>query len=229
LCDGLGAPTSTRPGHSAHEALARIIPLQFRHKHSWLLFLTTRVGKAHVDQAFLDKLLGKYNENLRSCVGFQKSSMEHFTIEDLVSLANAAQTDAGLVPIYLTGVFKWLAGFAVESNPPSKLELKSVIGYKVEPSSECEDLWSIALRFTPTLNLVDDSTGIIDTTGASRLDECAMSIAALKRVSKRLDADHLLEHDTGLRGSMIESMSNLLAAARYSRDEYLAWLTTQQA
>ena len=124
LCDGLGAPASVRPGHSAHEALARIIPLQFRHKHSWLLFLTTRVGKAHVEQAFLDKLLGKYNENLRNCAGFQNSSKEHFTIEDLVSLANAAQTDAGLVPVYLTGVFKWLAGFAVESNPPSKLELE---------------------------------------------------------------------------------------------------------
>ena len=143
-------------------------------------------------------------------------------------MANTAQTDVGLVPVYLTGVFKWLAGFAVECNPPSKLELRSVIGYKVEPASECEDLWSLALRFTPTFQPIADATGIVPAETTIPVDECSMSIAAVKRVAKRIDADSLLGQDAGLRASMVDSMGDLLATARYSKEEYLAWELTQQ-
>jgi hypothetical protein len=228
LCDGLGGPGSSVPGRSAHEAIARLLSLQFRYKHPWLLLLTTRVGKAHVEKTFLDKLLNRYNENLKDCKDFRDNSEALFTIADLVSLGNAVQTDTGLLPIYLISIFKWLLGMAIKSNPPSELELKSVVGYRVESTAPCEDLCSLAVRFTPCMSVVNDSTGII-TPSLYAPDECKMSVAALKRVSKRRDADALLASDRDLRNTLAESMGDLLESARYSRERYVVWVAAEES
>jgi hypothetical protein len=60
-------------------------------------------------------------------------------------------------------------------------------------------------------------------------DECKMAVAALKRVSKRKDADALLAADKTLRTAMTNGMSDLLVSARYSKTRYETWIATQES
>jgi hypothetical protein len=106
--------------------------------------------------------------------------------------------------------------------PPTSVEARSIIGYRVAAESEVEDLYSIALRFTPTFDPVPDTAGLAKTRAEAR-DECKASLQILGRVCKRVDADSAIRDDGGLLDELIEQSAALLALARFDEDAYREW------
>ena len=102
------------------------------------------------------------------------------------------------------------------------LELRSVIGYRVNGASTHEDLISLALRFTPTFVPAKDPLGLAKGPVAAP-NECTLSSHIVRRVAKRIDADKRLREDDALNRSMIEGTAQLLALARYNVEEYRKW------
>jgi hypothetical protein len=150
-------------------------------------------------------------------------SREYFSIEDQAALQLATATTPGLLQVFLCGLCNWLVGLAMGHRPPTKVEVKSVIGYRVDKTSEHEDLISLALLFTPTFDVTGDPIGL-----ASQLptgpDECEITAKALKRVAKRKDVDFILNEDAVLNGLMIDATAELLRLARYDSDAYREWV-----
>jgi hypothetical protein len=189
----------------------------------WLLLLTTRADKSNVDTEVLQALLTKYSDNLANCTPFRQASLEKFTIETAAALRAASDTADGLLAVFLTGLCKWFLGLALAHQPPTLVELRSVIGYRVNRDAEHEDLISLAFRFTPTFVPAADPIGLANQQVAAP-SECNLATRALKRVARRVDADKLLVEVDGLRQEMIDATAALLGLARYDEQAYRVWV-----
>jgi hypothetical protein len=138
LCDGFGKQEPSEISPTYYDAVSRLLTVQAPRKMPWLLFLTTRVGKNHVHSDTLKRLTELFAENLSACKPFADISTKRFQIGNRDSLKKASDTAAGIQHIFLIGLSKWLLKFSVDQKPPSKLEVKSVMGYRVNKDSEVE-------------------------------------------------------------------------------------------
>jgi len=179
--------------------------------------------REHIHPEVLQKLLNKYVVNLATCPPFQAASQKHFGIRDETSLRKAEGTSRGLREIFLVGLCKWLMGLAIIHQPQTKIEVRSVMGYRVATNAEHEDLISLAIRFSPIFTPVDDPVNLASQPGqVSR--ECESAVSSVKRVNKLRDADAILASDSGLRENMIGETARLLELARYDVPSYYRWL-----
>ncbi len=223
LCDGIGAQASGQINETYYNAVSKLLAIQARKKTPWLLLLTTRVGKEHVHADTLDRLSQLYEENLKNCTDFRKASAASFKINDDVSLQKSKQKNVGLQKVFLVGLCKWLLRFAVGQNPPSKMVVKNVLGYRIMKNAEVEDMVSIAMRFDPSHDALQDLIRLASVPPA-KLDECDLATNALKRIKSLMNVDEYLSSQTIVRDEMIDAMCRLLEAARYDVNEYLVWV-----
>ena len=223
LCDGFGKHEPGVLDDTYYRAVSRLLSLQARNKNPWLLFLTTRAGKRHVHVDLLQRLLDKYVQNLASCPSFKAASTETFAIADEVALKVAADTPDGHLAVLLVGLCKWLLGLAVTQQPPSRVEVKSVIGYRIFAGAPHDDLISLALRFEPTFDPVGDPMGIANHPVVLP-SECELAAEALKQVGQRNCADEILSSNPELQDQMVAAMADLLKLARYDITAYHQWL-----
>lgn len=225
LCDGFGSQAPGSLDSSYYEAVRSLLALQARTMNPWMLLLTTRADKANVNDQVLQMLLGKYISNLAECVAFREASRDCFEIDTADALNAAAHTPAGLLSVFLTGLCKWFVALALQHQPPTTVELRSVFGYRVDKCAVHEDLISLALKFTPTFVPAGDPIGLANHPVAAP-DEGKLATRALKRVAKRIDADRKLAEDAELRQRMIDATAHLLGLARYDIAAYQDWLQT---
>lgn len=224
LCDGFGAhPPAGALKNSYYDAVSSLFALQAHTKHPWLLLLTTRADKANINSDVLQALVKKYMQNLTHCDSFREASRDSFNIETGAALQAAVSKPDGLVQVFLTGLCKWFATLALQNQPPTNVEVRSVIGYSVDVGSEQEDLISIAIKFTPTFVPAKDPLGLANRPAAAP-DECKISTRALKCVAKRINVDKKLAEDAELHQSMVNATAHLLGLARYDITAYKAWL-----
>jgi len=225
LCDGFGAQAPGTLDNSYYDAVRSLLALQARSMNPWLLLLTTRADKRSINDQVLQLLLRKYIENLSQCAPFREASREHFGIETSEAVTASVETPPGLLPVFLTGLCKWFVGLALGHQPPTSVELCSVMGYRVEKRSEHEDLISLALKFTPTFAPAADPLGLA-IQPVTPPNEGTLATRALKRVAKRIDADKKLADDAALNQRMTDATAYLLGLARYDVEAYKLWLQT---
>lgn len=223
LCDGFAKHVPGTFDLTHYNAVGKLLALQSRSKRPWLLLLTTRVGQQHVHPDVREKLIKKYLENLTTCLRFKDVSREHFEIEDALGLDLATASESGLGPVYLCGLCKWLAGIALGQRPSTRIEVKSVIGYRVDQGAEHQDLVSLAFLCTPTFEAPSDPVGLAKAPPIV-LDEGGLAVRALRRVAKRKDADLILKQDPDLNERMINATASLLELARYDTSTYREWV-----
>jgi hypothetical protein len=224
LCDGFGAEApSAALKNTYYDAVAKLFTLQSYSKAPWIFLLTTRADRRNINSDVLNAFIGRYLENLRECGPFRDASRDCFNIEDEDDLRAAVEVPEGLLAIFLTGLCKWFAALALQNRPPPKVEVRSVIGYKVDARAEHEDLASIAIRFTPTFVPPMDPSGLARSDGAAP-DECKISARAIKAVAKRIDVDKKLADSAELHEEMVNATANLLALARYDVAAYRRWV-----
>jgi hypothetical protein len=225
LCDGFGAQASGEINETYYNAVSKLFAIQARKKGPWLLLLTTRVGKAHVHIETLNRLSRLYAENLEECEEFQKASAASFKISDATALQKEKQKSVGLQRVFLVGLCKWLLAFVVSQNPPSKMAVKTVLGYRILKNSEVEDMTSVAIRFDPVYEPLKDPSHLASVQ-PKIFDECNLATSALMKIKNLFDVDAYLLSETAIRDEMIEAMCGLLEAARYDVNEYRKWVDT---
>lgn len=223
LCDGFAKEDPGAFDQSNYAAVGRILALQQRKKQPWLLLLTTRVGASHTHDNVITKIREEYLNNLQSCEPFLKESASIFSIGDASTLEGALATAPGHLKVFLAGLSKWFLRNAGAYRPPTVTELKSVIGYRVHAGAEAEDLISLALKFKPTVHAEPDPVGLAGIVEKT-IDECALSVPIIKRISKLVNADELLTGNEELNQQMLESSMKLLESARYDVSKYSAWV-----
>jgi hypothetical protein len=222
LCDGFGKQEPGKISPTYYDAVSRLLTVQARRKMPWLLFLTTRVGANHIHADTLQRLTELFAENLKTCQTFADAASDRFEIRTPDALNKAINTAVGIQKVFLISLSKWLLKFSISQSPPSKLEVKSVMGYRVNKDSEVEDMISIAIRFEPINSSPTDAVGLSNIRSV-QLDECELATKVVNAMNRLVDVDDILASDLDLREEMIESTCALLEPARYDPEAYRKW------
>lgn len=194
LCDGFAKHRPDCLDNNHYNAVNKLMALQSGKKQPWLLFLTTRTGQQDINEAVLNTLIEKYRRNLAECVSFQEKSSTDFGIANDTDLLREVKTPDGHLSVFLVALCKWMIGIGVGQQPPFKVSVTSVHGYKVSPDATHNDLVSIAFRFDPTFAPAPDPMGIARVEDG-RPNECQLATATVRRVKNRRCVDTILRDD----------------------------------
>ena len=220
LCDGLASDPPQNDG-SIYTALAQLMALQARNSNPWLLLITTRIGRGMFDGDAEQRLISHFRENVANCEGFAEAC-EQLLESNVESIDPATCSEADLLNLMIVAIGKWLSKL-VQYQAPSRVELASTLGYRVDPIAAQEDLVSLALRFEPVIVASADA---LSPTAPAPVDECATAKAILRRSAHRLDVDNILKQQPDLHEKLIGETERLLADARYDVAGYRPWLTS---
>lgn len=222
LCDGFGIHPAGAEYNTYYNSISALLSLQARQNRPWLLFLTTRVDRASVDERTLELLMAKYVSNVNESAEFAHKSAHLFGMADEESVATGVQSELGHLRVFLTGLSKWMISLALEGRPPTSVKVKSVMGYRVADRAQEVDLVSIAFRFDPVDQPMADPLGLARAP-QSTLSEPELALSAIQKIAGIKDVDGLLSANVGLLDEATSEMASLVELARYDRDEFLAW------
>ncbi len=194
LCDGLGKHPHDKFLETHYNTLYNLMTFQARRSTPWLLLLTTRTGTDHTEAKVLDILKGLYNQNLIDCEAFLQASKSKLNVEDIGTLNERCATSKGVADIFMVALCKWIGKISVGQNPPSKIEVKSVVGYQVDQTETFSDLVSIAIKISPTNAAVADKVGLA--TGQDRQYNYTHFISTVSSACNRVFAGEILRHRT---------------------------------
>lgn len=218
FCDGLasGDPDS-QP--SIYDAISALLSLQARNPNSWVLLITTRVGREHFHDVALDKLLEKFNSNVTNCEEFAIQCCELLGVEKPSEIDHSTCSEKEFLLLMLVAVCKWLLALG-QRESANRVSLASCLAYRVNPASPCEDLVSFSLVFRPLFQPAKNS---LELSQASGIDECSEASRIARRAKKLLDVDAVLSTEADIREELTTEMERLLLAARY-KFGYRKWL-----
>ena len=220
LCDGLASDVPQNDG-SIYNALAQLMALQARNSKPWLLLITTRIGRGMFGTDAEQRLISHFRDNVANCEGFAEAC-EQLLESDVESIDPATCSESDLLNLMIVAIGKWLFKL-VQYQAPSRVELASTQGYRVNPVAAHEDLVSLALRFEPVIVASADA---LSPTAPAPVDECAIAKAILRRSNGRLDVDNILDQQPDLLEELIGETERLLTDARYEVAGYRQWLTS---
>ena len=149
LCDGIASDQPQNAG-SIYNALAQLMVLQARNLNPWLLLITTRIGRGIFDADAEHQLISHFRENVANCEGFAEACRDLLESE-VEAIDPATCSEADLLNLMIVAIGKWLSKL-VQFQVPSRVELASTQGYRVNPLAAQEDLVSLALRFKPVIS-----------------------------------------------------------------------------
>jgi hypothetical protein len=218
LCDGV-ASDAPYLEESMYRALAQLTALQARNHAAWLLLITTRVARTMFDAVAEASLVELFRANVARCPDGFVDACSHLLESDPTTIDPAACSEVDYLNLMIVALGKWLASL-VQTHGAHKVELASTHAYHVDPGSPCEDLVSIAMRFTPIIVAPPDPLAPQPTV----VDECETAVQVAKRASARKNLDDLLAGDSELYEALVAETEALLAAARYDVAGYRAWL-----
>ena len=161
-----------------------------------------------------------FHKNVNTCEGFAEAC-EQLLESDVKSIDPTTCSEADLLNLMTVAIGKWLSAL-VKVHAPSRVELASTHGYRVDPVAAREDLVSLALRVEPVIVASPDA---LSPTAPALEDECTTAKAILKRSASRLDVDTILEQQPDVYEELIGETERLLADARYEVAGYRPWLT----
>jgi hypothetical protein len=222
LCDGFGKHPVDDFKETHYNTLSQLMTLQCHRATPWLLLITTRTGDDHINENVFNLLASLYKQKLSTCTDFQVLSNDVFKISDDDTFESMIAEKPIKSKVFLTAMCTWIANLGSGYNPPSKIELKSALGYKVDLASDHEDLVSIAIKIEPTFIPSQDKLGLAKSNKKTP-DECSISAQVLNRMSKLGNVDDILDSDNDLMEEMIAMSASLLEQARYETSDYAAW------
>ncbi len=214
LCDGLASDPPHSDG-AIYGAFAQLVALQAHNTEPWLLLVSTRIGQGMFDADAEQRLLALFRKNVMNCEGFVEACQRHLDL-DAASVDPTACSEIELLNLMIVAVGKWLSAL-VQAQRPSRVDLASTHAYRIEPTANCEDLVSLALRFEPITAASPDA---LSPAAPPPRDECAIARHILKRSAKRRDVDGILRGDSRLHEELVRETKQLLTAARYDVTDY---------
>ena len=220
LCDGL-ASDAPQNDDSVYKALAKLMAFQARNPNPWLLLVSTRIRHGMFDADAEEQLVNLFHRNVDTCEGFAEACKQFLEL-DVKSIDPATCSEADLLKLMTVAIGKWLSAL-VQVHAPSRVELASTHGYRVNPVAAQEDLVSFALRVEPVILASPDA---LAPTAPTLEGECTAAKAILKRSASRLDVDTILEQRPDVYEELIGETERLLVDARYEVADYRSWLTS---
>jgi hypothetical protein len=232
LCGSM-FPNTVQSVEPYYTALDCLLKYQFAaQKTIWLLFITTMVEPAVVDEEWMQKLCMPTRHNFIAHGDFAAK------IENLLPRAALGNVEGegknvnlnGLSKEHLISLFgvalgKWLLRLGHSASPEWTVEMSRSFRYSINEEKGAVML-SLAFEMTPNF------APPVDTTGMSKLEtavkpfpsEMESAVKLAETVASIADVDNTLTNDSVTKTAMREEAADLLESAGYDRAAYLLWV-----
>lgn len=225
FCDSITFRNPERISENHYKLLSMILHIQNSRDNPWLLFVTTRVGKEHINNIALNKLLECFNSNMEHEV-FKDKVKEILNVDcDKIDIEDI-KSDKVINNIVLVALCKWLLSISLSLPSRTVIKVLSSMSYKVKPDAVENDMVSFALLFTPNPQIVPDKykLAVVDEDN-SLGDEPTISSAYIGKFNADKDCDALLLNRDDIKEEMIKQTMILLKLARYDISNYRSEFT----
>lgn len=207
-----------------------ILALQAGNPNPWVMLLTTKVDDA-MEATAIEPLLVKLKASVEACPDLGEA-IKHAGIELPTSLIDADCPGDVRRILALVGAMQWMLGLVQSGRLKSRMRVESCFFYTSFATGGVIDMASLVLRLDSVVTDLEDGVysppdvpPVPDSESAKQL--CAQYVRQFTRIVDGPDIGALLQEDLSLREEMTELSASLLEEARYSRDDYTAWVENE--
>jgi hypothetical protein len=232
LCGSM-FPNTVKPVEPYYTALKRLLKYQFAaQKTHWLLFITTMVEPAVVDEEWMQRLCKPTRENFHTHNDFAKGLENLIPRAALGAAGDKEQrvdlnglSDDQLIHLFGVALGKYLLHLGHSARPEWTVEMRRSFRYSINDDKGAVML-SLAFEMAPNFAPPVDATGMSKMEAAikpfPKESESAAKLAAT--VMKIADVADKLAADEGMKTSLRDEAADLLASAGFNRAAYIKWV-----
>jgi len=230
LCGSM-FPNTAKSVEPYYSALNRLLTYQFEtQKVPWLLFITTMVEPAVVDEEWMRKLCKPTGDNFAAHPDF---------FEKLLALCPGAILDDGksgnvnigglsdevLIRLFGVALGKWLLRLGQAASPKWTIAMRRSYRYLINAEKGAVML-SLAFELTPNFAPPVDATGMskLQVTPKQFPSELDSAIKLAESVANIADVDGKLSEDGEMRTALMGEAADLLESAGFDRNAYIKWV-----
>lgn len=226
--------TTTAFDAASHEvdsymrAVREVLSLQAGNPNPWVMLLTTKVDGT-MAAAAIDPLLEKLKTSIEACPELHEA-IEQSGIAIPPKLSDEDCPEDAKRILALAGAIQWMHGLAQSGPLKAKIKVDSCFFYTSFAKGGIIDMASLVIRFDPIATDLEDEVFIASDVASDLPEEnhlCAQYVRQYTRIARGADIGAKLDGDPKLREQMAELSGALLEEARYSRDEYKAWIESE--
>jgi hypothetical protein len=228
-------PNTQKDTQPYHDALLELLVYQFAEQKSpWLLFVTTEVQPSIADSGKLESFCRLARANYNAHSEFRDSIggfLPPSAFEDLnvpVILGNLSEDQ--MVKLFGVALGKWLLQLSHSAQPQWTIAMRRSFQYYINRDKGAVML-ALAFEFSPNIMPPVDHSGIssLDSRPKKFPDECACAVRIAKEVASIQDVDARLDADVELKERLTNDHADLLQAAGFDREAYMAWVNAGEA
>ena len=230
LCKSIAKPKLS--GDTYFEALGNLLELQTNYmREPWTLFITTYACKESVIDGVMKPLLMAVKDNNDKNPTFTGKLRDELLIE-AESVVNAIEdlsllTEQEFFDLFALGLSKWLLKICLSVSKAWKVVMTPSCKYMTGGSSRGGEpnMLSLAFRFEYVHQPANDEYDLISPRkSAEEVSELDSALDMVTKVGEIFNLDLNLENNKKLAGELAEHSADLLADARYEREEYFDWV-----
>lgn len=231
LCKSIAKKGKAYEGDTYFKALKNLLEEQMNYMSTpWVLFITTNVCKESVIEDAMVSLLTAVKDNNDNNPEFSafledhlfiKASQVEEAIENLTHLS-----DQEFFDIFALGFSKWLLKICLSLPSTWSIKMTTSCKYRTGNVDGEPDMLSLAFRFEYVHQKAVD---IYELAGSACIKaavdpELGFALEMVQEVGEIFNLDAKLDKDARLLEKLTENSANLLAQARYEKDDYLKWV-----
>jgi hypothetical protein len=229
LCGSM-FPNTAQDVEPYYTALNRLLEYQFAaQKTSWLLFITTMVEPAVVENEWMQRLCKPTRENFDTHPDFAAKMgglLPRAALEDkAISVNLESLSEDELIRLFGVALGKWLLRLGQTPSPKWTVGMRRSFRYSINEDKGAVML-SLAFEMTPNFAPPVDATGMsqLQVTVKVFPNELESAMKLAESVANIADVDGKLAADAGMKAALRDEAADLLAAAGFDREKYIQWV-----
>lgn len=229
LCGSM-FPNTAQDVEPYYTALNRLLEYQFAaQKTNWLLFITTMVEPAVVDNAWMQRLCKPTRENFDAHPNFAaklEGLLPRAALEDTAKNVNlSCLSEDELIRLFGVALGKWLMRLGQSPSPKWTVGMRRSFRYSINEDKGAVML-SLAFEMTPNFAPPVDVTGMskLKVTAKTFPSEAESAVKLAVSVAGITDVDGMLAADTKMKTALRDEAADLLASAGFDRMKYIEWV-----
>lgn len=229
LCGSM-FPNTAQNVEPYYTALNQLLKYQFAaQKTNWLLFITTMIEPAVVDDEWMQKLCKPTRDNFDANADFA-TKIEGFlprsAMEDGTKKVNlCGLSEEQLICLFGIALGKWLLRLGQAASPEWTVGMRRSFRYSINEDKGAVML-SLAFEMTPNFAPPVDATGMskLEIAVKSFPSESESAVKLAESVANIANVDDKLAADAAVKTALRDEAADLLASAGYDREKYVQWV-----
>jgi hypothetical protein len=225
LCGGFAGREKSDGIPNYFTALQALLQSQAKAQQDFLLFITSRMDDANIDQKKQEILNDVVQQIHKACSGYSSAFAAAWNTSGNDAQLPITET-VGTAEAFMLGLTQWIVSQGIPEGLQAKV--KSFMTYRTGLELADDNIVSLAIRFKPNPVIRPDPGRLVKTTDSQSFEyrTCEQSAIIPTKVKDCVRIDCILQNQTAEFNQCFNESAELLKAAGYDEVRYRDWVTS---